>query len=744
MLPLPASQVAASSSSRARATSAFFLCFLATLLAAGTVRSARAGLVPGPDLVVGHIDDVHDYGVNGTQRGLGVQTTACNAGNTGVRFLAMPSTDHPVIAHNLYRMSGGSNSDARFEQIGQSWVKHTYGASNEDECSFFCVSTGDDLGPGCSDTYLSNQNAAQNDLGSRAWVNPFTGVFQSNARDHTGHTHTGTSHRLAVEENDLNTTINPGATFYGEVQYITPNEYSWCQTHPGQCNMQNNASYRRFTVTQNFTFSAVGSTIRTASALNAWTGATIRPIEPEPGIDGRAFIAWKVTNPAAGVWHYEYAIYNQNLDRAIESFSVPLGCGIALSNLGFHAPLNEPGSAHDGTLGDAGFSNNAWTSNQTTNALTWSTETFTQNQNANAIRWGTLYNFRFDSDRAPLFTEATIGFFKTGAPVTIGIMAPNACDVTPSPTPTATATATATPPNPTPTGTPGPLPTPTPGGTPVGPVNISTRMRVEPGENAAIAGFIIPRRSNGNSLTVSVVIRALGPSLTAFGVPGALADPVLELHGDAPFVTVVNDDWRADAEAATVEDRGLGPSSDVESSIARTLSTGNYTAIVRGKNGTSGIALVEIYASAHPILPNMSTRAFVHSGDDVVIAGVIMGGPGSYTGPGKIAVRGLGPRVAIFGVENYLADPKLELRNNNGALLLVNDSWQADPIQAAELNAAGLGVMHPLEAGMAVLLPRGLYTALLSGADGGTGVGLIEVYNIDGPLVGAVSSAPSR
>ena len=124
-------------------------------------------------------------------------------------------------------------------------------------------------------------------------------------------------------------------------------------------------------------------------------------IEPAPGVDGRAFIAYKVTNPSAGVWHYEYAIYNQNLDRGIQSFSVPLGCGITLSNLGFHAPPNHPGIANDGTQGSAGYSNAPWTSNQTASALTWSSETFAQNQNANAIRWGTLYNFRFDSDRPP-------------------------------------------------------------------------------------------------------------------------------------------------------------------------------------------------------------------------------------------------------------------------------------------------------------------------------------------------------
>ena len=197
-------------------------------------------------------------------------------------------------------MSGGSGNDDRFEQIGQSWVKHAFGADQKEAC--FNCTPGDftHLGVGCSDTYANFQNADQFQLGSRAWVNPFTGVFQSTANDHTGHIHTETSHMILVEGSDLNTTLNPGATYYAEVQYISSDEYAWCQTHPGQCNMYNNASYRRYNVsgTTSFTFSAVGATVRMTAAINAWTGATINPIEPEPGVDGRAFIAYKVTGPS--------------------------------------------------------------------------------------------------------------------------------------------------------------------------------------------------------------------------------------------------------------------------------------------------------------------------------------------------------------------------------------------------------------------------------------------------------------
>ena len=238
------------------------------------------------------------------------------------------------------------------------------------------------MGAGCSDTYSTDLNAAQGDLGSRALINPFTGTFQSTARDHTGHVHNGTSHRILVEGSDLNTTLNPGATYYVEVQYISSDEHTWCGSHPGQCNMYNNASYRRFNVTgtTSFSFSPAGETVRMSGAVNVWPGATINPIEPAPGADGRAFIAWKVTGPLAGVWHYEYALYNENLDRAIQSFSVPLGCGMTVGNLGFHAPLNHPGFPNDGSQGGVGFSNAPWTANQTASALTWTTETVAQNQ----------------------------------------------------------------------------------------------------------------------------------------------------------------------------------------------------------------------------------------------------------------------------------------------------------------------------------------------------------------------------
>jgi hypothetical protein len=714
--------------------------------------NAPEGSVPGPDIVVGDMSGLQQFGSASGQVGLATGATSCNNGDVPVHFYRLPDPDHSVVSQNLYRMSGGSSNNDRFEQLGQSWSKHTFGASQEDACSFGCTPFPDqsELGVGCSDPYAASQNGFQGNtnsgaLGSRAWVNAFTGAFSVNPRpdNHTGHTHTGTSHRLLVNTTDLNTTLNTGATYYLEVQYDSPHEYAWCQAHPGQCNMYNNASYRRYNVTgtTSFTFASVGSTVRMTPATGAWTGATSSTIEPEPGVDGRAFVVYKVTGPVAGIWHYEYAIHNQNLDRSVQSFSVPLGCGITVSNTGFHAPPNHPGFANDGTVGSAGFSNAAWTPNQTLDSLSWNTETFAQNPNANAVRFGTLYNFRFDANRPPQAAMATVGFLKTGAPITVAIQgpAPDVCTgVTPTPAPTATPTpsATTTPvatATPTPTTTPGGTvtPSPTPEGsatpTPAPPaqaVNLSTRLRVGTDENVGIGGFII----TGTALK-HVLIRAIGPSLAQF-VPNALADPVLELHGPGGFVTITNDNWRDDpVQEALIMASGIPPTNDLESAIDATLNPGAYTAVVRGNNNTSGVALVEVYDLDSAVLAklaNISTRAFVSTGDNIVIAGFILG---NNNGDDRVVVRGIG----ATGVPNPLQDPTLELRDANGALIASDNDWQDNSAQAAEIIAVGLAPPSNLDAAILATLPPGLYTALLAGRNGGTGVGLVEVYDLGTP-----------
>ena len=298
--------------------------------------------------------------------------------------------------------------------------------------------------------------------------------------------------------------------------------------------------------------------------------------------------------------------------------------------------------------------------------------------------------------------------------------------VAPSPTPTATATAT---PRATATPTPTTSPTPTPAATPTPTpapaaqaLNLSTRMLVQTGDNVGIGGFIIT-----GTAPKHLLLRAIGPST---GVPNALADPVLELHGPGAFVTITNDNWMDDpAQKAAIIATGIPPTNNLEAAIDATLNPGTYTAIVRGKNNTSGIALIEVYDLSQAVLAklaNISTRAFVDLGDNIVIAGFILGG---NSGNDRIVVRGL----SAVGVPNPLPDPKLELRDRNGVLIASDNDWQDDPVQAAQLLAVGLAPASNLDAAIMATLPPGLYTALLSGRNNGTGVGLVEVYDLGAP-----------
>jgi hypothetical protein len=253
-------------------------------------------------------------------------------------------------------------------------------------------------------------------------------------------------------------------------------------------------------------------------------------------------------------------------------------------------------------------------------------------------------------------------------------------------------------------------------------------MLVQTGANVGIGGFIIT-----GSGPKHVLLRAIGPSLTASGVPNVLADPVLELHGPGGFATVTDDNWRDDpVQEALIIASGIPPSNNLESAIDATLNPGAYTAIISGKNNTSGVGLVEVYdlSQAAPAkLANISTRALVNTGDDIVIAGFILG---NHSGDDRIVVRGIGPSLTALGVPNVLANPVLELRDRNGTLIVANNDWQDNPAQAAELMAAGLAPTNNLESAIAVTLPPALYTALLAGENNGTGIGVVEVYDRGG------------
>jgi hypothetical protein len=302
---------------------------------------------------------------------------------------------------------------------------------------------------------------------------------------------------------------------------------------------------------------------------------------------------------------------------------------------------------------------------------------------------------------------------------------------TPTPTPPSTPSPTATPtptPTPTPSPTPGgtPMPTPTPGGTPTPSstpstfANISTRLRVETGDNALIGGFIVT-----GTQSKRVIVRAIGPSLP---LAGALGNPTLELRDSSGGVIRSNDNWRSDQEAEIIATM-IAPGNDLESAIVATLPANNsaYTAIVRGVNNGTGIGLVEAYDLDRTVdskLANISTRGLVQSGDNVLIAGTIILGPTSQ----RVLVRAIGPSLNVSG---KLANPTLELRDGNGALLRSNDNWRSD--QEAEITATTIPPTNDLESAIVATLPANgaSYTAIVRGANGTTGVAVVEVYGLN-------------
>jgi len=296
-----------------------------------------------------------------------------------------------------------------------------------------------------------------------------------------------------------------------------------------------------------------------------------------------------------------------------------------------------------------------------------------------------------------------------------------------TPGPTATATATATPiasATAIPTATPSATPTATPTTSPTQPLNISTRLRVEIGDKVMIAGFII----TGNS-SKTVLLRGLGSSLVNAGLSDVLQDPVLELRSSNGSLIFRNDNWKDD-QRSLIEGTPFQPADDRESVIVVTLQPGAYTAVLTGKDQTTGVGLVELYDISQAVdsqLANISTRGFVQTGANVMIGGFILGNSSNTT---HVAIVGLGPSLAQFALNNLLEDPTLELHDGNGALIASNDDWIDDPVSAAALITNGLAPGNVKESGIYVSLLPGQFTAILAGKNGGIGVGLVEIYNL--------------
>ncbi len=285
---------------------------------------------------------------------------------------------------------------------------------------------------------------------------------------------------------------------------------------------------------------------------------------------------------------------------------------------------------------------------------------------------------------------------------------------------------------------PTPTPTPSPSPTPEVLQNISTRDNVLTGDDVMIGGFIV----TGGTEPKKVIVRAIGPSLSDATPPvsGALGDPVLELHhtvGGIDEIIASNDNWKSDQQAE-IEATGVPPTNDLESAIVTTLApqdlvvtgSGEYTAIVRGINGTTGIALVEVFDLDDPLtttseLANISTRGFVSTGDNVLIGGFIIG-PG--LSDGKVLIRAIGPSLNDAGVPTPLQDPTLELHNEDGTMVVLNDNWRDSA--ETEILETGLAPRDDAESAILATLVPGNYTFIIRGVNDTTGVALVEAFHL--------------
>jgi hypothetical protein len=278
---------------------------------------------------------------------------------------------------------------------------------------------------------------------------------------------------------------------------------------------------------------------------------------------------------------------------------------------------------------------------------------------------------------------------------------------------------------------PTPTPTPTPTATPlqgfVG--NVSTRLPVGTGDNVLIEGFIVQGPAGS---TKKIIVRAIGPSLIPFGVADALANPTLEIHDASNATVATNDDWSttqvggliAGDQSAEINASQLAPSNDLESAIIANLVPGSYTAVVRGLGDTVGTGVVDAYdlsVASSAKLANVATRGLIQPGDKLMIAGFIV-----QNGPVRAVIRAVGPSLIAFGVADALADTTLQLKDQNGTIVLENDNWKTD--QQQDLESTGLQPSHDLEAAVVATIQPGQYTAQVRGKNEASGIGVVQVY----------------
>ena len=341
------------------------------------------------------------HGVVGSITAYSFGTTSVNVGSVNLNWID-GSPNHPVISQNMFRLK-----DGKFEQIGQSWLKHGFCALQLTGCGACAAQGGclQFLKPGCRDPYSAGLNGSQGGLGPKFEVNAATGVFPwpYTADGVGGNT---IYKRLQVTTADL---ANSGALYFIEGHYVASDD-----AFAGNGN--NNASWRRVNISASHNLSFVGSTQQQEAGILAWQandGAVILTHIDVPG-DGRFTLGYKITDNGDGTWTYEYALYNMNSDRSGQAFRVPVPASVTLTNIGFHDVDYHSGEPYAGT---------DWTVTTGGGEIVWATQTQAQNVNANALRWGTLYNFRFDANSGPATADLGLDLFKAGSPSSVTISA---------------------------------------------------------------------------------------------------------------------------------------------------------------------------------------------------------------------------------------------------------------------------------------------------------------------------------
>jgi hypothetical protein len=366
------------------------LAGLAPMTTDGT--APRSGGQIGPDVVCWITADGHAFygsvdGIGGYSTG----TTSCNYGDVVAAWYG-GTTETPLIAQNAYRLHQG-----RFEQIGMSWLKHSFCALSQGGCGDCQETDCDTLGIGCADTYGAGLNA--NGTGPRSVVNAFTGDYpypfglnSSGPNAIRGN--------LQIHDVDMEPALNQGARYFIEGQYVCPDEAEWSTQY-------NNCSWREVLVTEVGAMTNLGETKVEDAAIKVWADIDPDVVETEhivPG-DGLVILSAKATDLGNGFHRYEYACFNQNCHRSIGRFLMPIPKGATVQNVGFHDVDYHSGEVIDGTN---------WTPTVDDEYIEWRTVDFEENELANAIRWGTLYNFRVDVSAEPMLGEVRLSLFRPG------------------------------------------------------------------------------------------------------------------------------------------------------------------------------------------------------------------------------------------------------------------------------------------------------------------------------------------